>query len=352
MAAPRLDKLDKNYIINGALEYWQRGTSFVSPIVNQYNADRFHTAHGGTMLFSVLRSTDVPSVQAGDFKPNYSLQIDVTTAQGVIGATDFMFIRSHIEYGLMKNLVGQKVTFRFWVKSPKSGQHFFTIRNGLNTFTKVMPYTVAVADTWERITIQTELENSITYPFGADNLNGLQVLWPLAAGSNTWVPSLNTWQAGDKISASGQQNLVDNVANNFRVALIELVEGHHDTDKAFSLAGKNLPDELRLCQRYFSKSWTLDEAVGTISATGIATMYTAASQYFSGHIPFKTTMRATPVVICYNHGTGAANQARGITGGGAVALSAQHTSMHGFSVYSLQAIQDIYGFHWAADAEL
>lgn len=45
---PRLDRIDRNYIINGALDFWQRDTSFSSG--GQYTADRWRS-NVGTLNF-------------------------------------------------------------------------------------------------------------------------------------------------------------------------------------------------------------------------------------------------------------------------------------------------------------
>ena len=55
---PRLDRLDKNYIINGNFDFWQRGTSTSTSGV--YLADRFRTSLSGGS-YVVSRSTDVPN---------------------------------------------------------------------------------------------------------------------------------------------------------------------------------------------------------------------------------------------------------------------------------------------------
>lgn len=357
MGAFRIDRLDRNRVIGGFLENWQRGASFTNPAVNQYNADRFQTAHGGTMVFNVLRSVDVPTVIAEDVAPTYSLHIDVTTAQAVIGANDFMFIRHHIEYGFMRDLIGKAVTILFYAKSPKTGTHYLTLRNGPNTNTKTIPYTITAANTWQKVFINTTLENSVSY--GSGVLSGLQLIWPLAAGSSIRTVSDNTWVASVLTSGAAQQNLVDNAANDFKIAMVDLVGGTFTADKPFALAGRDFVEELRLCQRYFEKTYALEQAPGTPSFPGShvgASLNTGGGCSIVG-TRYTVIKRAIPVVVVYHPSTGIVNSVYEVSSATArTILGAGQNNQHGVSEFvgNGGAIldDDLYYLQFTADAEL
>lgn len=274
---PRLDRIDSNYVINGNFDFWQRGTSFTNPAVNAYAADRFQSIRVGTMAFNILQSTDVPSPNISTF----SYHLDVTTAQATMTTNDVVFIRTNLENRMVQSLYGKNITISFWVKSPKNGLHYICLRNGLNTFSKSIPYTVTTADAWQQITINTALENNITYSAGG-NANGLQILWPLAAGSASLTASNNIWVAGPLSAGAGQQNLVDNTANNFRLSRVMLIEGTLSSPD-FALAGRNGAEEFQLCQRYYRDFPHMKGMV--ISSTNISIYET-----------LQTEMRAAPTV--------------------------------------------------------
>ena len=92
-----------NYIINGAFDFWQRGTS--STVSGEYLADRwYHNRAAGT--HTVSRSTDVPST---DF-PQYSLSFASTSGTNP-------GIYQYIESNNSIQFAGKEVTISIWAKS-------------------------------------------------------------------------------------------------------------------------------------------------------------------------------------------------------------------------------------------
>jgi hypothetical protein len=103
-----------NAIINGAFDFWQRGTSFTNPS-NGYNiADRFYKANGGsgaTRVFS--RETFTPgSAPVAGVEGQFFLKVN----QSVAGTGDtFNQIGQSIED--VRTFAGQTVTFSFYAKA-------------------------------------------------------------------------------------------------------------------------------------------------------------------------------------------------------------------------------------------
>ena len=115
-------------------------------------------------------------------------------------------------------------------------------------------------------------------------------------------------------------------------------------------------DQLVQCQRYFSKSYNTDVAVGTVTAVGSYSNYasngTGNRPFFS--LSFPVTMRTTPTVTAYSPNNGAS----GNWYNGDVAVNFAVTSINagasGVAWYpngSLTVPNFIYG-HWTASAEL
>jgi len=101
----------KNRIINGAMQVWQRGTSFtVGSASYTYTADRFKDYSANTST-TVSRSTSVPTTAGSLFQYSFQLQ----RPNGNTG-TNLLNILQIIETANCYDLAGQSVTLSFWVK--------------------------------------------------------------------------------------------------------------------------------------------------------------------------------------------------------------------------------------------
>jgi hypothetical protein len=240
-------KLDlKNALINGSLEYWQRNTSFAAIASGTYTADRWLYLKAGTMVHTVSRSSDVPSSAFGI----YSALIDCTTAQTSLGSTDQTHFIQRIEGNMFRPLKGKKIVLSFWVKATKTGTYCVAFRNGSLTRSLVKEYSVSATNTWEKKIIRFEHDPSGSWSY--DNSSGLAVIFTLASGSS-FITSANTWQSGNFIATSNQVNACDNVANNFQLTDVCLQEDNEGQTREpdFQLAGRDIFEELQLCQRYY-----------------------------------------------------------------------------------------------------
>lgn len=209
-----------NPIPNSGFNVWQDGATFTSIADGTWGPDGWIYGKSGGGVHDLLRSTDVPTVVAGNQQANYSCHLDVTTADASIGASECYFIGTRIEGFNFLPLHQKQWTLRFWVKGSKTGVHYVAARNSGPTPDRscVIPYTINVADTWE--------EKQITFPAspsaGTWNLTtgrGLELGWILAAGSN-FHTTAGAWQTGNLLCASDQVNEMDSVSNNFRIALV------------------------------------------------------------------------------------------------------------------------------------
>jgi hypothetical protein len=181
---------NKNLLINGGMNIFQRGTSQASITANgYYTADRWRIAANGLGTWTQSRSTDVPSAQGF----GYSLKMDCTTADASPAATDLLILQQKIEGQNLQHLLkgtssAKKVTLSFWVKSNKTGTYIIEIDHETASRSISKSYTISSADTWEKKEITFDGDTSST--IANDNAIGLSILWWLGAGSNRTSGSL------------------------------------------------------------------------------------------------------------------------------------------------------------------
>jgi hypothetical protein len=271
---------NKNAIINGDFNIWQRGGTFNSVLTGAYIADRWQYDKSGAMVHDITLSNDAPTVvQAGRLIKN-SLKIDCQTIDSAISASEYCVLMQKIE-GYNFALLAQKTTtLSFWVKATKTGIYCVSLRNDTTAPVDrscVKEIVINSSNTWEFKTI--------TFPAspnaGAWNYTngiGLCLAITLACGSSLQTTA-DAWQTGNFLGTSNQVNACDSTSNDFLITGVQLEEG----DVATPFDNRTFADELRLCQRYYE------------AATVWAVSYNSSSSqvqrcmYF-----FKTTKRANP----------------------------------------------------------
>ena len=340
----------KNLIINGSMDIWQRGTSFAAPSSGTYTVDRWVWASAGTGLVTISRSTDVPTADDATPLGDYSLQVAVTTADTSIASTDLYRIVQGIEGYNIRNLVGKKFSLSFWVKSPKTGTHCVAFRNGSGDRSYIATYTVNAANTWEYKTISLQSVVPTAGTWNYSNGNGLSVGFSLAAGSN-FHTTADAWQSGSFLATSAQVNCLDSTSNVFKLFGVSLVEG----EMPLPYQTPDFALELTRCQRYFQKSYDLNTAPGTSSASGFSSAQAVATHAAYGGLGFSVRMRADPTVVLYSY-AGMVNKVSSVTPadvGTTVTGSAAETANTGiFDSGSGFTTGNTYLFHWTAAAEL
>jgi hypothetical protein len=211
-----------NPFINGALQFWQRGTSFAAVANLTRVADGFKYAKVGTMVHTISESTDVPTIAEIGVKLGSSMLIDCTTADASIAAGDLCIISRAIEGYNFLNLANG-FTISFWVKATKTGIHCISFANTGGDRAYVAEYTINTTATWERKTVTvpaTPTAGTWDYVNGV----GLWVTWALAAGS-TFQTTAGAWQTGVFYATANQVNACDDAANDFRITGIRIEPG-------------------------------------------------------------------------------------------------------------------------------
>ena len=275
----------RNIIINGDMNIAQRTTSKSSITGNGYHTiDRYKTNLSSAGTWTQSQSTTVPTGQ-GFAK---SLKMDCTTADGSLGASDYLYIEQNIEGQFLQYLKkgtssAESTTLSFWVRSNKTGTYIASIKDNDNTRMINQSYTISSADTWEKKTIT--FAGDTTGTLGNDNATSFRLILWLAAGSDYTSGTLSTsWASQTNANlAVGQVNLADSTDNEWYITGIQLEAGTSATDFEF------LPFDVNLmrCQRYYylhNAGMSLDVGVGG---------YYNGSQIFL-NVQFPTSMRTSP----------------------------------------------------------
>jgi hypothetical protein len=340
---------NKNAVINGDFNIWQRGVSFVSVIDQQYTADRWLYAKSGAMVHDISRSTDVPAVAQSGRAFNYSLLIDCQTIDNSISATDFCVIEQRIEGYNFLPITQRPLTLSFWVKATKIGIHCAYIKNTGGDRAYVAEFTINASDAWEFKTISfpaTPSAGTWNYVNGI----GLFVGFTLACGSNLQTTP-NAWQNNGAIGSTNQVNACDNAANNFKICGVQLEAGSVPT----SFEQRNVQQEIILCQRYFRKTYEHDTALGsttTVGAEGSISLNTG-DFYDYGIRSFNVEMRVAPSLTIYNPVGGTTSQIRDISGSVNRTSVVSNISNKGYRMNSASmTVNAAHLWHYAASAEL
>ena len=236
----RLNENIKNYLLNGALDFWQRGSTVSTGSNDTYLADRIVVGGAGSSSAAThSRQTDSPILEG-----IYSLR----TARTASGATNTVYQAQKILASTVNSLMGKYVTFSFYAKG-------------------TMTSSTAI-----QIAYHTPL--SLTTDSWSARLNS-DPLVTLKSGltlTGSWVRHSVTFQ----ITPAMQYGLALAVRTDIGVSVSgeyiqttgwQLEEGL--ISSPFSRASNSYNEELMNCKAYYEKSYDLfvDPATSTGSGT-------------------------------------------------------------------------------------
>tara|TARA_R100000995_G_scaffold83449_1_gene59416 strand:+ start:625 stop:1791 length:1167 start_codon:yes stop_codon:yes gene_type:complete len=288
----------RNLIINGDYAIAQRASSATTAGNGTYTTlDRWQTYNATDGAYTTARTALSAADQAttGQY---YAYDIQCSTADSSIGASQYAFVLQKIEAQFLQSLRfgtsnAQPVTISFYVKSNLTGTTCGFISKEDSTFTMCpFEFTINSADTWERKTATIPANDVIKLAASAityDNGPGISVGFNLAMGSNLDNGTNLTWEATTAgYATSNQLNFLSNTANDLFITGVQFEVGSGASDFEY------LPHDVQLhrCQRYYHKIDVPDNAsyypfgVGECSSTQTSTHIT--------HYP--VTMRTAPTL--------------------------------------------------------
>lgn len=249
----------KNKIINGAFDFWQRGTSFNPSATGFFFfADRWRS-------YAYAASATTASQQA--FTPGSApvAGYEGTYFGRVVSTNTF----AYFSYGGIENVrtfAGQEVTLSYWAKSA-SGQtlnevqvsQYFGSSGSASVGTNLTPPTITTS--WVRY----------THTFTMPSISGKTI-----SGGNDCIT----------INIKGAIN------NALDIWGVQLEAG--STATPFSRNASSIQGELAACQRYYQR---ITQSTSTRWLSGIMTATSTSN--LQGAFPLATTMRTTPTVNDY-----------------------------------------------------
>lgn len=297
---------NRNRIINGDMRISQRSTGNFTPTGTtiNYNLDRFFTQQNASNNITLTRSSDAP--------PGFSNSLLLT--MGTATTLEYMRVGTSIEgYNISDLAFGtssaKTFTLSFWVKCSLTGNFGVGFRNGVDaagnnvTTSRLASYTINNANTWEYKTITISGPTSGTW--GKIQTLGMLILWDIGETSARSIVVDNTWQTSNTnypVGLLGGTKVASVTGATWQITGVQLEEGRIATPFEFRSYG----EELRLCQRYYCKSFNIE----TTPAGGLS--YTDGEHQVqlvdSGDpqivIYWPVVMRTTPGVTLYNPRSG------------------------------------------------
>lgn len=316
------DSMNRQAIINGNFDVWQRGTSVgITGGSVFYLADRwieFVSADGGT-LPTLTRSRQI--LTPGDISNSYYYTRLTTNGAGTsLGVNTNGGLSQKIENGT-RNLAGagKTVTFSFYARSSVAGKriglgNWISYGTGgspsANEF--VLGEIWTLTSSWVKYTQTFNLNTLVGKTFGTNDDDFLQFqlfdIWGTTF-ANTRI------KAGATAESYGGAGTID-------IAQVQLCAG----SVALPFQPKSYGDELRACQRYYQRMNT--DAAYTLFGVGECNTTTLA--YIS--VPFLVDMRIPPTT-----GSSAANTFFLGTAGSNIALTAISANVASKKMASISA---------------
>ena len=226
----------ENRIINGAFDFWQRGTSFTA---SAYGADRWYNAvaSGGTVTQS--RQAFTPGETFSGNNPTYFLRQSVT---GTTAPSHYAITMQMMES--VRSYAGQTITVLGWARrSSGSGNMAVELEQDFGTggspsaAVYVPGQTVTLTGSWAPFAVTFSVPSISGKTLGSNNNDYLRLTFWTSAGSayNARTNSLGLQTIGVDLWG------------------IHIKQGTHTTSAVDLYRQPELGPELARCQRYYER---------------------------------------------------------------------------------------------------
>lgn len=258
--------VNRNLVINGAMNVAQRGTSSTGLGGNAdsyHTIDRFKLGVEGTTAgrLTMTQDSSAPSGFAN------SLKLACTTADTSIGAAELMVLAHIIEGQNLQSFAkgtsdAKPFAVSFYVKGNASATYVCELFDGDNT--RHVCSTFSVTTDWTRVEITFPADT--TGAFDDDNAASLYLQIFLHAGSNFSSGTLPaTWASKTNANrAAGGSSFFDSTSRTFFITGVQLEVGQNATE----FEHEPFERTLAKCQRYYQDVYYNYEGSFGTSGTG------------------------------------------------------------------------------------
>jgi len=348
------DLLKNNWVTNGNFDVAQRGTSFTNPAAGAYLLDRYkcyYNADGGRFPTIVVSQS---AITPGDVEKSFNcLKVNVNGAGSSLGNSSYYWIYQYIEHGT-RFLCGanKKVTISFYAKSSIANKKlgiYLAQYYGTGDSPSVAGHKSgthwALTSFWTKYTHTFTMDTLESKTFGTNNDDAIILYFVYQWGSN--IEGYVGDDEAETFVGSGD----------IEITQVQLVAG----DVAIPFEPRILEEELRLCQRYYEKSYEYGTAVGSATSTGMSIFLPAGGACVVGSYvmlatPYKVVKRIAGTPVIYDAaGTSSKvtliHHNKTTTNNVAGTVSGQTTK--NFNVYAATTATTHRGmeYHWYCDSE-
>ena len=293
---------NRNLIINGAMQVWQRSTDDTESGTGwgYRHADRYYTNKG-----RYRKETATIGGRQWDIMHIDDNSVGYNGGRGMIYKHE-----EYIDYS-------ETLTLSFYAKASASS----TVNVGASNFggsQLISGQNITLTTSWERYDFQLTASSAPT-------------------------------QTGETYIINALDDGVD-----YYITGIQLEKG----EQATPFEHRSFGDELARCQRYYQKSYAYGDTGGTVTNNGA--LWTNIIRNLSNQnywdVRCYQVMRSSPTVLTYSTTSGVSGNYRNVTDSTTNASAVSNTSSSGFSIRpnsgTNQNIGDVIAVHWVADAEL
>jgi len=296
---------NRNLIINGAMQVWQRGTSVDSISNANYQCDRWRIAYAGTDgNVDIDQDTSVPTGQGF----GYSQKVSMDASESSLDAGDQVNVThrfeaqnlQHLEFGTSS---AKSLVVSFWVKSSVAATYSLEWQTKDGTQRMIgRTYTINSANTWEYKTLTVPGDPSAT--INNDNGAGLDLRFWLDAGSTftsgTFATDWENSTSANRVNAT--TGWLVSTSPTWHITGVQLEVG----EVATPFEHRSFADELAACKRYFE----------LLPLSNWAFKTRESDRARGGHFGFEVEKRAAPTVGTVSSDDGNAVTNAGITSKG------------------------------------
>jgi hypothetical protein len=325
MGAPRIDRLDRNYLINGNFDFWQRSTSFANTGSNSTygSADRWYNWSG-------IPGHNVTFSRVAGEKAQWAMRVQRNAGNTVASNAQ---IAQTVEISFGRDLGGRNIALVFRARrganySPAGNILVSSIDHGTGSVDQNIITTGHVGQ------VTTEQNNVLT-----TNYQDFIQFVTVPSGRTQFSVRFRM----DTIGTAGANDWFEIEQVGLIISSIQPLE--------FRRAGRTYAEEFQLCERYYEKSYNTETVPGsTVNLPGFTFFRSFANVQTT--VYYKTKKRVTAAVTFYDPQTGTAGQARNYTTASGFAISVNLGGDGSFSANGSSTADSGVGFHWVADAEI